>query len=97
MRRSRLLLLMLLPAYGLFSSFLSIVNFPGMDLAGVYALLLSNPMIFVILISVPLLRADEDTAYMILIVSNLAFWLPVAHLTDVLLEKVRRRRARRRG
>ena len=97
MRRSRLLLLMLLPAYGLFSSFMSIVNFPGLDLAGVYALILSNPTIVVSVISSLLLRADENTTYTIVIVSNLAFWLLVAHLADVLLEKARRRRARRRG
>ena len=97
MRRSRLLLLMLLPAYGLFSSFMSIVNFPGLDLAGVYALILSNPTIVVSVISSLLLRADENTTYTIVIVSNLAFWLPVAHLADVLLEQARRRRARRRG
>ena len=90
-------MLALLPAYGLFSSFLSIVNFPGLDLAGVYAVILSNPIIVVSVISSLLLRADENTAYTIVVVSNLAFWLPVAHLMDVLLEKARRRRARRRG
>ena len=30
------------------------------------------------------------------VAANLAFWLPVAHLVDVRLEKARRRRARRR-
>lgn len=90
-------MLILLPAYGLFSSFLSIVNFPGLDLAGVYAVILSNPTIIVSSILIPLLRADANTAYTIIVVSNVAFWLLVAHLADVLLEKARRRRARRRG
>ena len=91
-------MLVLLPAYGMVMSLTLSVPFVfELDTPTWWVLALLNPITVVIVILVPLLRASEDPAYIILIVSNLAFWLPVAHLMDVLLEKARRRRARRRG
>ena len=96
MRRSRLLLLVLLPAYGMLSTY--ILSLPlEIDTPTWQVLALLNPITVVFMFSSLLLRASEAAAYIIMIVTHLAFWLPVAHLTDVLLEKVRRRRARRRG
>ena len=98
MRRSRFMLLLLLPVYGTVMSLtLSVPFVSELDTPTWWVLALSNPITIVIMFSILLLRASEAPAYIIMIVSNLAFWLPVAHLTDVLLEKARRRRARRRG
>ena len=54
------------------------------------AAVFANPTMFVVTIAVPLFRAGPELAGVIIIVSNLAFWLPVAHLIDRVLEKRRR-------
>lgn len=96
MRRSRLLLLVLLPVYGVLLSFT--LHFSSdLDTLTWQVLALANPMIIVSSISTLLLRTNGGIGYVIVVVLNVAFWLPVAHLTDALLEKVRRRRARRHG
>ena len=105
MMRSRLLPLVLLPAYGLLSfplagavrevgAALAVVQ-PGVVSEVEAALLLSNPAVLFIVLSLNLLRFDPDVTILAYVASNLAFWLPVARLADVRLEKIRRRRARR--
>lgn len=107
MRRSRLLLLVLLPAYGLLSlPLIAVVREvaaalaipqPGMVPEVAAALVFSNLVVFFIVIYMNLLRLDPDVTILAFVASNLAFWLPIAHLVDMGLEKIRRRRARRRS
>ena len=94
MRLSRLLLLTLFPAYGLLSIPSAHVVPPAETV-----LLLSNIVVFVIMLLIGELRLVGGIGLVIDVVSyvaaNLAFWLPVAHLVDAVLERARRRRAGR--
>lgn len=61
------------------------------------ALMYSNLVAVVIIMFMGLLlRPDQILGPIIIVASNLAFWLPIAHTIDVRLEKIRRRGARRR-
>ena len=90
MRRSRLILLTLLPAYGL-------LTLPLTDVIpqASAVLLMSNPAVVMIMFLLDAFRVDLRLTPLILVASNLAFWLPVAHLVDAVLERARRRRAGR--
>ena len=100
MRRSRLLLLLLLPTYGLLSiPLISVVPYAATVLA------MSNIVTITMLFMISFLHADGLITGMLfvflfptaLVVFNLAFWLPAAHLTDVMLERARRRRRLSQG
>ena len=54
------------------------------------AVVFANPAVVAVSIAAPLFRAGPELAGVIVIVSNFAFWLPVAHLIDRVLEKRRR-------
>ena len=98
MRRLRLLLLVLLPAHGM-------VSLPLIIAVPQTAIVLapSNIVFIMFVFFIGFLYADGIITSMLLdfimpiiiIVFNLAFWLPVAHLVDVALERARRRRAGR--
>lgn len=90
-------MLVLLPAYGVSLSFTLHYFSSGLDTVIWQVLALANPMTIVTSILSLLLRTNGGMGYVIVVVVNVAFWLLVAHLADVLLEKARRRRARRRG
>ena len=90
MRLSRLLLLALLPAYGLLS-----LPAAGMvpHAGAAQALLSSNIAVVSVVFSLDLFRVDMPIMMAAFAVSNMAFWLPVAHLIDGRLQRYRRRRA----
>ena len=90
MRRSRFLLLTLLPAYGLLSLPAASV-FSHVEAA--QALLYSNIAALSVVLSLGLFRVDMPIIMAAFAVSNMAFWLPVAHLIDGRLQRYRRRRA----
>ena len=90
MRRSRLLSLILFPAYGMLTLPL-IGAFPQ----AATVLAHSNLVAYAVILSMGLLRPDMSLVPIIIVASNLAFWLPAAHLADVVLERARRRRAGR--
>ena len=95
MRGSRLLLLALLPAYGMLTLPLSDVIPQASPV-----LLYPNVVAIAILLTIGELRFDGGMPLTVFIASfvaaHLAFWLPAAHLADVVLERARKRRARRR-
>ena len=86
-------MLVLLPAYGM-------VSFPLTDVVpqASTVLIYSNVVVVLIMFLMGEIRFDGGILYGVTsyVAANLAFWLPVAHLVDVRLEKARRRRARRR-
>ena len=84
MRRSRLLLLTLLPT-GWALSMLATLNFELHPVA-----VFANPTFVAVSIAALLFRASPELEGVIIIVFNFAFWLPVAHLIDRVLEKRRR-------
>jgi len=95
MRRSRLLLLLLLPAYGLLSiPLIGVVPYAATVLA------MSNIVTITMPFMISFLHADGLITGMLfdflvpitIVVFSLAFWLPAAHLIDVMLERARRRR-----
>ena len=85
MRRSRFLLLTLLPAYGLLS-----LPAAGMIPEAAHVLMSSNIAALFIPLSLSLFRVDTPIVMAAWAVSNMAFWLPVAHLADRLLQRRRR-------
>lgn len=110
MRRSRLLLLTLLPGYGLMTLSLTystpfLVNalqMLGYSMPGEVpygsantAIAMSNLPAFVVHLVV--FTAGLEITIFAWVAVNLAFWLPVAHLIDNVLEKRRRRAARAGG
>ena len=88
MRRSRFLLLTLLPAYGLLS-----IPAIGVVPEAAQVLMYSNIAALSVVFSLNLLRVDTPIVMAALAVSNMAFWLPVAHLIDGRLQRYRRRPA----
>ena len=86
MRRSRFLLLTLLPAYGLLS-----LPAASMVPEAAQVLMYSNIAVTSVVFSLDLLRVDMPIIMAAFAVSNMAFWLPVAHLADRLLQRRRRR------
>ena len=90
LRRSRFLLLTLLPAYGLLSIPAANVV-PHTEAAQVLSY--SNIAVVLIEFSINTFRVDPPIIIAAFAVSNLAFWLPVAHLIDGRLQRYRRRRA----
>ena len=86
---------MLLPTYGLLS-----ISLIGAVPHAAPVLAMSNIVTITLLFMIYFLRADGLVTRVLfafllpiaLVVFSLAFWLPVAHLIDAMLERARRRR-----
>ena len=95
MKRTRILLYVLLPLYGILATLVP-DHLPEPYLP--FAVLLAYTNILVslhVLILLDMLRPEAHIGFLIAVVPNIVFWLPIAYAAGRLLDRLGRRRRRR--
>ena len=95
MKRTRILLYVLLPLYGILATLVP-DRLPGMYL--LFGVLLAYTNILVsmhVLVLIDMLRPEMHIGFLIVVALNIVFWLPIAYAVGRLLDRLGRRRRRK--